>query len=158
MGSGKSSTGQKLARRMGYAFVDTDRLIVERFGISVNEIFDRLGEKRFRESETNLLNELISKDNLVVSTGGGLPCHADNMDIINRNGLSVYLKLSPAVLHERLLTRKHKRPLIRDLSDSGLKAFIDAKLAERETYYNRARFIVAGPDVDLDELLKLLRS
>ena len=89
MGSGKSTTGKQLAKCLGYGFVDTDKRIVERFGMSVNEIFDRLGESRFRESETGLLNELCAKDNLVVSTGGGLPCHADNMEIINRSGISV---------------------------------------------------------------------
>ena len=50
MGSGKSTTGKQLAKRLGYAFVDTDRLIVEQLGMSVNEIFDRLGEEKFRDS------------------------------------------------------------------------------------------------------------
>ncbi|GAG82863.1 unnamed protein product [marine sediment metagenome] len=80
MGSGKSTTGKQLAKRLGYTFVDTDNLIVERLGMSVNEIFDRLGEKTFRKNETRLLNELILKNNLVVSTGGGLPCYGNNMD------------------------------------------------------------------------------
>ena len=116
MGSGKSTTGKRLARRMGYTFVDTDSLIAERLGMSVNKIFDRLGENAFREAETRLLNELIFKDNLVVSTGGGLPCYGGNMDLMNFNGQSVYLKVSSSVLYERLSLRKDKRPLIKDLS------------------------------------------
>ena len=79
MGSGKSTTGKKLARKLGYAFMDTDSEIVRRFSMSVNEIFDRLGEDRFRDAEVRLLNELIRRNNIVVSTGGGLPCHGENM-------------------------------------------------------------------------------
>jgi shikimate kinase len=80
------------------------------------------------------------------------------MEIINRSGVSVYLRLSPAALHSRLITRRQKRPLIRDLSDQELKSFIEMKLAEREPYYTKASFTVRGPDVDIAELIELLRS
>ncbi len=154
MGSGKSSTGKKLAEKLGYEFVDTDKRIVEKLGMSVNEIFDRLGEETFRKEESRLLKELVSGKNLVVSTGGGLPCHGDNMEIINRNGISVYLKASPEELYARLLSRKHKRPLIRDLSDSELKTFIEEKLAVREPYYKMARHVMKGIDVRFEDLLR----
>lgn len=156
MGSGKSTFGRKLAKRLGYDFVDTDKRITEQYGMSINEIFERLGEKAFREGETRLLKELALKRNLVVSTGGGLPCHGDNMATINRHGLSVYLKCEPEDLYRRLLTRKEKRPLIRDLSDAELRSYIVKKLAERESFYMQARHVVRGPDVDLEKLLKLL--
>jgi shikimate kinase len=156
MGSGKSTTGKKLAGRLGYSFLDTDKQIVKQFDMSVNEIFDRLGENKFRESEVNLLNELILRYNLVVSTGGGLACHGNNMDVINRHGISVYLKVSPSALYQRLVTRKYKRPLIRDLSDAELRIFIEQKIKEREPFYSRAKYVVKGLDVDLDELVRLL--
>jgi shikimate kinase len=158
MGSGKSTTGKQLAKRLGYSFLDTDKLIVEQLGISINEIFNRLGEKTFRENETRLLNELISKDNIVVSTGGGMPCHGNNMDIINRHGLSVYLKQSSQALYDRLFSGKENRPLIKDMSETELMAFIEEKLSEREPYYNKALHIVSGLNVRLDELVKLLRN
>lgn len=156
MGSGKSTAGRKLAERLGYSFVDTDKQIIEQFGMSVNEIFDYLGEEKFRESETRLLNDLISKQDLVVSTGGGLPCHGDNMGVINRHGLSVYLKVAPDDLYKRLAARKYKRPLIRELTDRELKVFIDEKLAEREPFYKTATHIVEGLNVDVDELENLV--
>lgn len=158
MGSGKSTTGKKLAKKLGYEFLDSDTLIVEQYGMSINEIFDHLGEESFRESETRLLKELISRSNLVVSTGGGLPCHSGNMDIINRNGISIYLKVSYSVLFNRLLNRKYKRPLIRNLSDQELKFFIEKKLSRREPFYNKATHIVRGLDVEIDELVDLIRE
>ena len=158
MGSGKSTTGKQLAKRLGYTFVDTDNLIVERLGMSVNEIFDRLGEKTFRKNETRLLNELILKNNLVVSTGGGLPCYGNNMDLMNLHGQSVYLKVSSSALHDRLSSRKNKRPLIKDLSDAELMAFIENKLYEREEYYNRARHVVRGLVVNVEDLVKMVKD
>ena len=158
MGSGKSTTGKQLAKRLGYNFIDTDNLIVEKLGMSVNEIFDRLGEKSFREHETRLLNELILKNNLVVSTGGGLPCHGDNLDLMNIYGQSVYLKASSSALHDRLSSRKNKRPLIKDLSDVELMAFIENKLSEREEYYTRAKHVVRGLDVSVEDLVKLVKD
>ena len=158
MGSGKSTTGKQLAKRLGYNFIDTDNLIIERLGMSVNEIFDRLGEKSFRENETRLLNELILKNNLVVSTGGGLPCHGDNMDLMNIHGQSVYLKASSSALHDKLSSRKNKRPLIKDLSDVELMAFIENKLSEREEYYTRAKHVVRGLDVSVEDLVKLVKD
>jgi shikimate kinase len=158
MGSGKSTTGKKLAMRLGYAYLDTDSQIVSKFGMSVNEIFDRLGEEKFRDAEFRLLNELIRRKNIVVSTGGGFPCLGENMEIINRYGFSIYLKVSPSDLYQRLSTRKQKRPLIRDLSDADLKRYIDQKLAERESYYSRARHTVDGLHVSQDELIRLLHG
>ena len=148
----------RLAERLGYSFVDTDKQIAEQYGMSVNKIFDHLGETTFRKSETYLLNDLISQENLVISTGGGLPCHGDNMDIINQHGLAIYLKASPDALYSRLLSRKHNRPLIKDLSEEELKAFIENTLSEREVYYNKARHVVRGLEENLDELVKLVGS
>lgn len=158
MGSGKSTTGKKLAKRLGYAFVDTDKQIVQRLGMSVNEIFDRLGEEKFRESEARLLHELLQKKNLVVSTGGGLPCRGNNMDRMNARGHTVYLKMKTEALYRRLAARKEKRPLIRDLSDTQLKAFIRTTLLEREKFYNKARHVVEGRKVSTEDLVKLLRA
>ena len=158
MGSGKSTTGKKLAKRLGYEFMDTDELIVDRLGLSINEIFRQLGEEKFRENETGLLNELVSGNNFVVSTGGGLPCHGNNMDIINSHGCSVYLKVSSAALFSRLSPRKHKRPLIKNLSDEELRDFIENTLSERQAYYNKARLVVRGLDIDLEELVNMLNG
>ncbi|MFC2113543.1 shikimate kinase [Bacteroidota bacterium] len=158
MGSGKSSKGKLLATHLGYDFMDTDKEIVEQLGMSINDIFRKFGEVKFRESETSLLNDLVTRNNLVVSTGGGLPCHAGNMDHINRLGCSIYLKVSPTQLFSRLSSRKYKRPLIKDLSDKELMDFIERTLSEREAYYEKARHVLMGLEVSIDELVNLVRD
>ncbi len=156
MGSGKSTSGKKLSKLLGYSFVDTDELIIDRLGMSINDIFRHLGEEKFRENETGVLNKLVTEKNLVVSTGGGLPCYGENMDIINRHGISVYLKVSPTDLYSRLSPGKYKRPLIKNLSDEELMKFIEDTLSHRETYYSLAHHTVTELDVDLKELIKVL--
>ncbi len=157
MGSGKSTTGRRLSSKLGYDFVDTDEVIIDRYGLSINEIFFQIGEEKFRESETLLLNELIQKESLVVSTGGGMPCHSENMELINANGCSIYLKLSPQALFSRLSPGKHKRPLIKNLNDEELMSFVEETLLEREPLYSKAKHVV-GFDTDLEELLALVQT
>jgi shikimate kinase len=156
MGSGKSTVGLGLARRLGYSFIDMDARIEGEHRMSINEIFEKLGEKAFREMENNMLNEMVSLQDAVISTGGGLPCTGNNMDLINRKGVSIYLRMDPAALLNRLSRGKSRRPLIRDLSREELETFICEKLKEREPVYLRAHHIVNGLDVKLNELVEIL--
>ena len=157
MGSGKSTTGKRLAQRLGYSFLDTDQQIVEQFGMTVNEIFDQQGENAFRQMETKLIEELALEDKIVVSTGGGLPCHGSNMETMNNTGITVYLKADSDALYYRLKHRKFKRPLIRKLSDNELKSYIEQKLTEREPWYEQAKITVSAMDVKLN-LYELVRQ
>ena len=156
MGSGKSTVGQKLARRLGYSFIDMDARIEDEHGMSINEIFEKLGEKSFREMENELLGELTTLQDAVVSTGGGLPCIGDNMDLINRSGMSIYLRMEPAVLTNRLSRGKSRRPLIRHLSRPDLEAFIRTTLREREPFYLKAHHTISGLNVNIEEIIRLL--
>jgi shikimate kinase len=156
MGSGKSTVGRGLARRLGYTFIDMDARLEGEHGMSINEIFEKLGEKAFREMENNLLKEMVSRQDAVISTGGGLPCTGNNMDLINRNGVSIYLKMEPSALLDRLSRGKSRRPLIRHLSRQELETFIYEKLREREPVYLRAHHTVSGLNVDMDSLVEIL--
>jgi shikimate kinase len=156
MGSGKSTVGQSLARRLGYSFIDMDARIEGAYGMSINEIFEKLGEKAFREMENDLLGEMITLEDAVVSTGGGLPCSGNNMDLINRSGVSIYLRLEPGALLNRLSRGKSRRPLIRHLSRSELETFIQDKLREREPVYLKAHHTVDGLHVKTGEIAGLL--
>jgi shikimate kinase len=156
MGSGKSSLGKKLAERLGYGFADMDEIIEQKEGMPVMEIFRKKGEEQFRKLERKTLEKLVCKENMVISTGGGVPCRPGNMELINQHGISVYLEMSPADLFERLKTRREKRPLIRDLSDAELREFINSTLAEREKYYRKATFTVNGLKRDVDLILEML--
>ena len=156
MGSGKTTLGSKLARKMGYEFVDMDELIEETAGMTVPGIFSELGEEVFRKWETQILQELCLREKVVVSTGGGAPCHGTMMSTMNKNGDTIYIKLSPSALKDRLIHSKTERPLIQGKSEKDLLDFITTLLKTRETYYNQAGYIVDGMHLDPDLLVKQL--
>ena len=91
MGVGKSSVGKVLANKLNYDFADIDAIIESRCGKSIPEIFKCDGEKRFREIETAVLNELINKDNIVISCGGGIVEARENIFQLKQNTLSIWL-------------------------------------------------------------------
>jgi shikimate kinase len=156
MGSGKSTLGSKLARKLGYDFVDMDHLIEETSGMTVPGIFSEHGEQVFRKWEHDILMELCGRENLVISTGGGAPCHNNMMQIMNENGATVYIKLPPEVLRDRLLNSKTERPLIKGKSGSELLEFIISLLAVREPFYSMASHTTEGIDFSLDALIDQL--
>lgn len=141
MGSGKTTVGKQLARQLNLQFIDMDSFIENRYRKSISAIFEEKGEAGFREIERKALQEIIDFENIVISTGGGLPCFFDNMDVMNQSGITIYLKASVEELAERLRTGKQKRPLIKDKNPEELKDFITLNLEKREEFYNQATFI-----------------
>ena len=121
MGSGKTTIGRRLAEPIGYNFVDTDRFIEMQHGLTVTEIFAQHGETAFRNMERDVLLELQKRDFIVVSTGGGLPCHYNNMDMMLACGKVVYLKTSPQTLARRLILSRTERPLIKGKTGNELQ-------------------------------------
>ena len=156
MGSGKSTLGSSLARKTGYNYLDMDNLIEETAGMTIPQIFAEHGEAVFRKWEHDILIEISSQEHVVISTGGGAPCHGKMMEIMNASGITVYLKLPPAALKKRLLQSKTERPLIQGKSEIELEQFIGSLLKEREVYYTQARYVVDGMTISVDELQKLL--
>jgi len=160
MGVGKTSKGRKLAKRLGIRFADMDVLIEEEIGMSVQEIFNTKGEAWFREKEREVLHELgNSPENMVISTGGGVPCFYDNMCFINETGFSVYLQMSPEALVRRL-TRSNKpvRPLLKDKTETELLEFISGKLSEREHFYLQAKAVINVENLKTKQLEFFIKS
>ena len=150
MGSGKTSIGCLLAATCDARFVDMDELIESRSGMAITDIFRSQGEAAFRETEKEILHELAKcSESLVVATGGGTACFFDNMDVMNQNGATVYIKVSPDVLFERLRDEAQHRPLLAEQKD--LKEYIAASLAERESFYQKAQYIIQVKPEDTDE-------
>jgi shikimate kinase len=158
MGSGKTTAGRKLALLLGWKFIDLDKKIEEHTGKTIPEIFSARGEEYFREIETRLLRNLRSQTNTIISTGGGTPCHSDNMDFMNSTGLTIYLKLTPGQLKSRLSGSKGERPLIKDLEPHALQSFIEKKLADREKWYDKSDLTFDGMDLDINALLGNVRD
>lgn len=157
MGSGKSTAGKKLAAEIGWNFIDMDKKIEERAGKPIPEIFSEHGETYFREVETQILKDLESSENVVISTGGGAPCHSDNMSLMKKAGLTIYLRLTPSQLKSRLTNAKNERPLIKGLSGEDLLGFIEQKLSQREQVYSQAEISIDGSGVDHEKLKELIR-
>lgn len=153
MGSGKSTLGARLSRKIGYEFLDMDLLIEETAGMTVPGIFSELGETVFRKWEHDILLELCQREEVVIATGGGAPCHGEMMSIMNMHGATVYIKLSPAALKDRLLHSKTERPLIQGKSETQLLEYITGLLQQRELYYNQATTTIEGLDLDVNELV-----
>ncbi len=156
MGSGKSTLGRKLAHKLGLQFVDMDHYIEQRNYKTVPQIFEEEGEEAFRKKERQALEELSEFTDLVIATGGGAPCFFDNMDLMNRTGKTIYLDIHPEILAHRLTLSKTERPLIKGKSEAELIRFIDETLEKRSRFYKQAQFKIKNPDINPDELLKIL--
>jgi shikimate kinase len=156
MGSGKSTAGKKLAAKLGFEFIDLDKFIEHETGKTIPEIFLKKGEGEFRALENNALKKLVTRENVVVACGGGTPCYYGNMELMNNNGITIYLKMSADSLATRLLNAKTKRPLIENKSEEELKNFIGEHLEKREDTYHQAQYIVKGKNLNVDELVEFV--
>jgi shikimate kinase len=158
MGSGKSTVGRRLASQLKWSFIDLDEKIEKMEGMKIPDIFSLMGEPYFRQLETKALKALKSETDTVISTGGGTPCFADNMDFMMSSGLTIYLKMTPASLRRRLARSSEGRPLLNNIDRKGLGAYIATKLAEREKWYSRAELIIDGLNNNSSDLLSLVKD
>ena len=152
MGSGKTSIGKRIAEKLHFQFIDMDQHIESQLNKSIAEIFDEYGEAFFRELERKSLLEISNRENAIIATGGGAPCHFDNIDVMNRNGVTVYIRLSPKQLSDRLKTTNiKKRPLLANQNEDDLENYIQQNLSKRELVYLQAQLIVTGSDEEIAE-------
>jgi shikimate kinase len=110
-GSGKTTVGRQLARRLQLPFADSDHAIEQRLGCSIREFFEREGEARFRDVEEEVIDSLTSSPSAVLSTGGGVVLRPRNRVNLRTRGQVIYLKSTPEELYRRL---RHdvNRPLL----------------------------------------------
>jgi shikimate kinase len=156
--SGKTTFGRKLAKRLDMGFIDLDEFIEAKEGEAIPEIYTRLGEEGFRRLEWKALKEVVQHDNLVVSTGGGAPCHCDNMKLMEQHGDVIYLRVTDETLVKRLKQAAKDRPIVLGKSEDELRRYL-ADLRNRcEHHYRRARYFVDGEHMDMDEVLLSLRG
>jgi len=157
MGSGKTSLGKKLAKKLNLPFFDLDQLVEEQEHCLIIEIFKNKGEDYFRALETAVLKDLMQTNtDFVLSLGGGTPCFNNNMDIINQSGTSIYLKYNAGILTSRLLAAKQERPLIAEKNAEELKQFVDDLLTQRVSFYLQSKIIVEGATISVNEILNKL--
>ncbi len=154
MGSGKTTVGHALSQELGLPFYDLDWYIETRMHRTVKQIFDEKGEEGFRKIEHNLLHEVAEFEDVIISCGGGTPCFFDNIDYINRQGETVYLKCTTDVLYKHLKMGKTVRPLLLNKTPDEVKTFIEAQLKQREPFYAKAKHVVDVSLMDNKEKIK----
>ena len=155
MGVGKTSIGKRLANSLDVPFVDTDELLEKQLGMSITDYFSIHEEQSFRAAEKELV-ENYNFDSAVVATGGGLPCFNKNMEVMNNNGITIFLDRPAKELQQRLMNAKIQRPLIKDLSDNELLAFIEGKLKKRLPFYKKAKITLDRNNQTVEEIRKRL--
>ena len=155
MGAGKTTVGRRLAKKLGWKFIDLDEEIERREGRPVAEIFKEHGEPHFRNLERACLKELSSSTKTVIALGGGAFIEPDNMELAGKTGLTVWLKVSFAKIAARVKI------------DGTRPKFTDPEKAERlyhsrEPHYARARLHIStdegSPDSIVDEIIGVLRK
>ncbi len=158
MGCGKSTLGRHLSKALGWKFIDLDSYFEDKFKTTVPLFFKEFGEDGFRDAEQSALFDLKDLTNTVIATGGGVPCFFNNMDFMNQNGVTIYMKVSPAVLAQRLSNSKNVRPLVQGKIGNELIEYINDKLKSREPFYNRASIIADAELLDLNGYLRVLED
>ena len=134
MGSGKTSVGKELAKSRGMKFIDLDAYIVEKEGRSINDIFTYETEEYFRNVESEVIKEMCTLSNAVISTGGGAVLRKENRDNLSKIGHVVYLKADPETILKRVKD-DHSRPLLKSESEEELRKRISTMLDSRNPYY-----------------------
>ena len=154
MSSGKTTLGKKLARALNYQFVDLDKLIEKDQGMEISAIFSQQGETHFREVESRILKETSIQKGIVLASGGGTPCFFDNMEVIKKMGVSIFLDVPAEDLARRIENHgKDDRPIL-----SGATSLVDTlqnRITDRLPYYTQADFTLKG-EIDVSHLLEVL--
>jgi shikimate kinase len=139
MGSGKTSIGRLVAQRLGFQFIDTDKVIVEHTGMEISDIFAKHGEPWFRDHETSALASMNIYNRTVISTGGGVVLRPENRELLHDLGFVVWLTASEEVIFERV-SRNKKRPLLQ--TDNPRQTVHELLEKRRPLYEGAAQFTV----------------
>ena len=150
MGTGKTAVGMKLAEKLEYRFVDTDRWIEKEMSKTIPEIFGQEGEPYFRDLEERVVQEASGLTGAVISTGGGVVVRPENIRRLKAGAFMVSLKATPEVIYERI-RKEGPRPLLQ--AEDPLDA-IRQLLRTREESYSRADLILDTSTLDVDRVVE----
>jgi len=149
MGSGKSTIGKKLSKKLNIELCDTDNDIASLTNLSIKEIFELYGENRFREMEAAYFKEKIKKGKTIFSTGGGLILKKSSRKILLNSGLTIFLDASINVLSERIKNVSN-RPL---LSSGNKKNILNKLYNQRIEYYKQCADLTINTENSNPELI-----
>jgi shikimate kinase len=154
-GSGKTTVGKALSGRLNMEFIDLDDYLDKIEGKSVKQIFLEDGEEIYRLKEHNALIKLLDNvNNVVISTGGGVPCFYDNIFLMNDNGITIYLRAHTNILFERQKRQINRSPILKCKDEGELKDFIHEKRKRCECDYLKSKYIVDVDNLSVEEIVK----
>ena len=154
MGVGKTSVGTRLARDLGFTFVDTDELIEADQKTSITEIFSSFGEPYFRDVESRIIGQVLADEGQVVSTGGGAVIRDENRRTFKERGITICLTARPEAVYERI-RHETQRPLLQ-VPDPLAK--IRELLASREPFYRQADLVIDTSDRPVDAVITEIKQ
>jgi shikimate kinase len=154
MGVGKTSVGTRLAKDIGFTFVDTDDLIEADQRMTITDIFAKFGEPRFRDIESRIVQQVMAGENQVVSTGGGAVIRDGNRTAFKKAGLVVCLSARPEVIYERIKHEMH-RPLLQTPDPlSKIKELLESRAA----FYAQADMIIDTSEKTVDDVISGIKE
>ncbi len=154
MGTGKTAVGRWLARELNIPFIDTDDLIEKEAGKSIAQIFACHGEDYFRRLESKAIDDVSSKADMVIATGGGAIVNPKNLEALKKNGIVICLTASVDAILSRVGSGD-ERPL---LSENDKKGTISNLLKAREPFYKKADFIIDTTTKTVGEVVKEIKK
>lgn len=159
MGAGKTTIGKLLAKALGYSFIDTDEEIEKEEGLSIAQIFEKKGEGYFRELESNFItNFRLSK--CIIATGGGMPCHKDNMEKLKVLGTVLFINTPYDSIIERLKLNQNSRPLLKSSLGNGKDDLLHLFSKRQDMYKSSDKEVLgdSNPSCIVEEILKTVNS
>lgn len=139
--AGKTTTAKWLAEKLGWDFIDLDNYITQKAGMSISDLFNRIGEDGFRELEAKCLRETQQISSAVIGCGGGTAAFHGNMDWMKAHGLTVFLNTSFDVLVQRILENESGRPMFQGSNKQEIMTKLVEISEKRSVYYSSAKII-----------------
>jgi shikimate kinase len=144
MGSGKSTIGKKLSRKLNLQFYDSDKVIEDREGLSIVDIHDFRGKDYFREKELEIIDEIMKYGIVILSTGGSSMLSEGVRDILEEKAVTIWLKTDIDTLYERV-SRRNTRP---ELNYGDKKVVLEELNKEQEPHFENSDIIIEAKDID----------
>jgi len=154
--AGKNKWGQKLAKELNCNFLDTRVLMQERTGKTYSELLS--DKELFISTEQQIVEEISKIENTIVATSELLPCRNNNMDILNKNGTTVYLRAGIGCIMMRISLRNNDIALLKGIDPNSVPDFINAELIRRKTFYEKAHINTLARELSFKKLLELIES
>lgn len=156
-GCGKTFWGKLYARHYHIPYIDLDDVIEKKSKQSIRTIMETNGEDYFRKIEKDALKQLIEHNQkpAVIAVGGGAPCFYDNLSLMKKNGIVVYIKTAVKMLEQRLERDEYKRPL---MMYENLTLFLKNLLSVRKAFYEEAHYTLDATDISLKKLHTIIEN